>query len=855
MMEIRMNESIENKHVKPSKNQNGTATIIAVMIMSLMTGFVALSVARTTSESGGLANDISESKAYAVAQASLENMTLEADNVFDAKLDLEQTDEIAIEGKYPTGFPANYSFVQDIRRVRDAEVVDATGAEFQGLKALRDEWELRTSVTDSLSGVKSDLRRRFFNNRVPLFQFGVFYDDDLDFSSAPRFDFGGRVHSNANLYASSWNGLYFNSRITVNGQVVTDILPSGRAPLVAANETYVKDANGIFQPLGMSEGSALGLVSNGANLFALSSWRPPAYRNDTWAGVQPRFGNNLLNEQRKLNLPLKGGYINMVRRSKNIGDLVNDGTGTATAPSITAVTGANESTPVEKKEAYFNKVGIRISLADSKAKLPGCATAVGACGIRLDGNAAGTGNTLNVGDSRGYQPLALSDGTVSTRLNGERLFIPGKENWIKIETVATGTFGTPITKDVTADILSLGVTERAEEISDSGNGFRMSNAYTNNQDRYSIVKIQRFRIEGEEIKNNSEYLTSMQWNGVFSNFVVAADPSTTAGNIITPDKNPQSFFNTRFGCHDTQLATPPATSPCGLDHVDHRKPATINGITNRMVVPFPITTFDTREGIPFETTNNASPLFPTTMFPDGKLPWNGVMSSIDIDLANLRSFLKGDFNNLLPTTTPFAISNSNVRLKSTDIPSAKGWVVYFSDRRGDFDFDGEYDMEDIFANNAGVLNSGGAGIGSVPSPGEDVNGNGTIQADYVNEAPYYSELVAPDVAAVVNTRFYRRAVRLINGETVPGIYDSANPSNTKGFTFAVILMRRVLLLMELQRLQQIIFPKTLQIIFQHRLRQMLPLFFRIIGKMPRFSDIHLISVNGRRLKQQLVSLI
>ena len=67
-----------------------------------------------------------------------------------------------------------------------------TGELFQGLNALRDEWQLTTTATESNSGVQVALRRRFFNNRIPIFQFGIFYDDDLEFHPGPRFDFGGQ---------------------------------------------------------------------------------------------------------------------------------------------------------------------------------------------------------------------------------------------------------------------------------------------------------------------------------------------------------------------------------------------------------------------------------------------------------------------------------------------------------------------------------------------------------------------------------------------------------------------------------------------------------------------------------------
>ncbi|HMS44067.1 MAG TPA: hypothetical protein PKE69_27825, partial [Pyrinomonadaceae bacterium] len=43
---------------------------------------------------------------------------------------------------------------------------------------------------------------------------------------------------------------------------------------------------------------------------------------------------------------------------------------------------------------------------------------------------------------------------------------------------------------------------------------------------------------------------------------------------------------------------------------------------------------------------------------------------------------------------------------------------------------------------------------------------------------------SPDIAALFEHKFYRRGIRLINGTLLPGIYDSTNPLNTRGFTLA-----------------------------------------------------------------------
>ncbi|MFL6373378.1 MAG: hypothetical protein ACJ73D_01805, partial [Pyrinomonadaceae bacterium] len=206
--------------------------------------------------------------------------------------------------------------------------------------------------------------------------------------------------------------------------------------------------------------------------------------------------------------------------------------------------------------------------------------------------------------------------------------------------------------------------------------------------------------------------------------------------------------------------------------------ANISGVGNKCVVPFPIEMFDTREGLYNDTAATFNPI--TTY--GTNVPWAGVMSMVDIDVANLKKFLDGTWDAYMPTGTPYASTAGHV-LRGNDIPQptntspkSGGWVFYVSDRRGDYDFDGEYDMEDVYGPNDGIL-----------QVGEDLNKNGSLQADYTNEAPRYTGAnsnIAPEIAAVLDHKYYRRGVRLINAQTIPGIYDTTTPANSKGFTFA-----------------------------------------------------------------------
>ena len=56
---------------------------------------------------------------------------------------------------------------------------------------------------------------------IPIFQFGVFFEKDLEITNGPRLDFDGWVHSNGNIYLNSANQ-YFGDVITTPNNLYKD---------------------------------------------------------------------------------------------------------------------------------------------------------------------------------------------------------------------------------------------------------------------------------------------------------------------------------------------------------------------------------------------------------------------------------------------------------------------------------------------------------------------------------------------------------------------------------------------------------------------------------------------------------
>lgn len=828
-----INEISETLRKDNREDERGSSIIIALFVLILVGMFVALALTRASSEAAAVGNESAEGRTFYAAQGSLELMTRNFSKVFEAKLNPSTTEINAVRtGGVPglsTSMTGNYTFNQEVDQTGGGEAKVLNGGPYSGLYALRDTWRLRTTATDTRTGTQVQLTRNILNNRIPIFQFGVFYEDDLELFRPPLFSFGGRVHSNRNFFISPGTaGVYFDSRVTAHAYIVTQSWRNGYTGDNTNDQTFIKNASGVNKQLFPTEGSVL----NGTpNVFASDPDMPSSKVNPGWAAASAKFDGNLVSQAAELKLPLRVAGLpdmgEMVRRGKNaptatVGGDLNNNNGVieaVTAPSATpsATPGAppTQDGGILKSERYANKPGIRISLSDSKAKLPGCATTAGTavtttCGVRLDGDMSGTGTNPTVPSplpspmpspavsnlwSRGYQPLGMKLSSadtglnyIPTRVNGERLNTGGsREVWIKVETVTINiATGSITTQDITQEFLSLGVTEEAPAalnltgayggVNNTSNGtatlpsanITATSAQTASTypDSRSVIKLQRFAIPGPAIPNNSG--TNVLTSASSLNYVLRfsnADSAKIANGCPTGSPFPS-------GSRCTSQNTDPNGS---LENFGHLKLTTGNGA----IVAFPIEFFDSREGLYYDsksTTYYASGTFDTFK----KVSWNGVMSMVDVDVANLRRFFRGDFNGLFPTGTPFATAVGH-SLTNADIPDASGWIIYVSDRRGDADFDGKYDMEDVYGDAPG--NDGILQIGEDLDPA-GVFGNGVLNTDYGNEAARYRDVVYTDIAAVMEHRYFRRGVRLIHGTTVPGVYDSATPANTKGVSFA-----------------------------------------------------------------------
>jgi hypothetical protein len=330
-------------------SERGVALIAALLILLLMSALMVGFTAVVMSDQRYRGVDRDRLRAFYGAQSGLEKLTVDMGNLFFANV-APSTAQVADLSNHPPTIP-------DVRFVAPAGVT-AYGATlvgsgngqiqngpYQGLIALKKYYSLDV-VAKTTAGGEAHLTRRMETVAIPVFQFGMFSDVDMAFFAGPDFDFGGRVHTNGNLFLSEGGGntLTLRDKVTAVGEVVRQRLQNRVSIDVAdAHNGTVKMATSTntFRNLARTEGS----VTDGLGSAVNNSWRTISL--STYNG----YIRNGQTGARTLNLPLitlGGANTDLIRRPVQNEDV---------------------SDPTLFAERDFSRVSLRILLSDTVADI------------------------------------------------------------------------------------------------------------------------------------------------------------------------------------------------------------------------------------------------------------------------------------------------------------------------------------------------------------------------------------------------------------------------------------------------------------------------------------------------------
>ena len=201
-------------------NERGFA-LLTVLILSVFLTMVGLSiVVLSATETMIVHNNRLKGEAFYVAEGGLEKQIAD---IYDLSSDgtIPTEEELLSISQVPPEFEG-YSFPEyGVQRDGDTYLSTITLGPYTGLFALVQPYVMVSKAVGPGS-VEARVERWSEHHLIPVFQFGVFYDQDLEILPGPVMTFGGRVHSNHDLYVGCNIDLYFDSYVTAAGSIFND---------------------------------------------------------------------------------------------------------------------------------------------------------------------------------------------------------------------------------------------------------------------------------------------------------------------------------------------------------------------------------------------------------------------------------------------------------------------------------------------------------------------------------------------------------------------------------------------------------------------------------------------------------
>jgi hypothetical protein len=618
------------------RKQSGIALITTLLLLLLMSAMVVGFMLLVTEGQRLSGMDSDQLRAFYGAESGMEKLTADLGTLFGTTYAPAGTQVDALMNtppNLPSSTGVSYVDSQGIPTYSITYPKDGNGnplpnfaqitsgsSAFQGMSALETTYTLTVGALTNTGGAVK-LTRTTQTVGIPLFQFGIFSDTDLSFFPGPNFDFGGRVHTNGNLFLNSGGPagatptqaypptvqLWMRSPVTASKDIMRDCLSntnpestSGRHP----GSVEITKGGGAMQALGFGQGSLNNCLGSGAN--------------PNWPTISASFNGNLRSGVRPLNLTIA---------------LLGNGISTPIDMIRRPVAGELTSNPGVLGERYFSEASLRVLLSDNAADITGlpcvspgapfnladlalpvaqwatanatalqaAMTAAGTVPVPLAASgAAGTIVAAGYNTNDGYWQVGPT-GTATPPTYGT----PIVTGYIKIDEQTS--YGSPCGTyvDVTKEILSLGYAGR-------------------NINPISLVPPQLPALPGALVPPSG-----------------CPDPHPNAVIRLERVRDNPSTFATNGGCGVAAGVVPPNPS-------DY----------------WPNALFDSREGY------NRQP----TPGPANQVSLGGIMNYIELDVKNLAKW----FNGTLPAAGSTGPSTRD------PIVAPNNFVVYISDRRGNY---------------------------------------------------------------------------------------------------------------------------------------------------------------------------
>ncbi len=389
------------------KGSQGFVLIAALLLMFLLSGIAVGVIMLTTSEIRIGSNDKESNMAFYGAESGMEKLTADLAALYYAKQSPSAADIQALTTAPPTNaMVGTMSYAESISFPVDAQGNPAlptsqiiSSGSNQGLTALIIPMTLTVNALRP-SNASANITRKVEVALIPVFQFGMFSSSDLNFSNGATFTFGGRVHTNGNLFLTPQHAgiTLFGDKISLVGEVMRDPMENNYPPGSSYDgDVYMPNATagcagaiaGLRAPLS-TETNCLAFAPASASWLGGMATGAGA-GNGSWISTSTSSFNGFIGNPRStgvkpLVLPFVqggGSQIDIIRRP---------------LPNEAATSGVGTS-------RLYNKANIRVLLADTLQTLH----QDGSAAPNADGQDVSLTATSNIAPAFGGDAVAYAD--------------------------------------------------------------------------------------------------------------------------------------------------------------------------------------------------------------------------------------------------------------------------------------------------------------------------------------------------------------------------------------------------------------------------------------------------------------
>ena len=283
--------------VRPTRDREESFALVSVLIFSLLLTVIGLSVVvLSVTEVMISHNDVLQRQAFYVAEGGVENQIAQIDAV-SAGSEIPTQDELLSISQIPPAFEG-FSFSDyGVSRERDAYLSVITLGPYAGLSAFIQPYRLVSRAVGP-GGSMASISRRPEHHLIPVFQFSIFYDLDLEIFPRQYMTVNGRVHTNGNLHVGAETDLYFDGFVTSADNILSDRKDGQPGP---SGQVWFKDDRGSYRQMTFDSQD--------------SHWEDRALR--TWGGRVQDQAHGII----RIQLPLVPGSdpVEVIRRGE-VGD-------------------------------------------------------------------------------------------------------------------------------------------------------------------------------------------------------------------------------------------------------------------------------------------------------------------------------------------------------------------------------------------------------------------------------------------------------------------------------------------------------------------------------------------------------